>query len=635
MAQMDLYDLLKGFAVKAKSPCFVINDFLDYIKKYAERKVSQEHDWIEWAVNTEERFHSKIPDLVESGKCILLKDGREGQVFLPLYCREVIHEAYRDIDKLASAPYPTGESLKLGMPSSFARTINLNLDIGLFFNETKETPDPTEIISLQFPQTFGNALMMASMIPRKLMEIAFLTIRNFFHSRNNKEYIQHKLSSQMQGKEKILKDITDQIMVRPLDCLDDMEKSADFPYLFWTCLCPLVRNDISKKKELLAEDIAILQAISVLEVCCSFYRSKAAKKREIDAALLTLEAQMDHSPWRYTLEEIIGFTNDRGVSLLDIYSQQDLEDHINKAVTESKDNALPRWLVMRDDKTGKRWFIKKDRYLSVCTKMLHDTKERVKAAITKYWTRLMLDYSKEPAMEKDIEFDKLLERQTRIVNSTLLTMLKDSRLMLVYGEMTREQNAIAQSFLLFKDGALLPFSALFGLSRKDLLFDVKLKLPFWFSIPFIVAIIAFFRRLGGRSRARKAEAEDGEESVVTEADPGRQKELSQSVHLIQEALVPPGKTLGGYLHELEARWARLIDKKDSQNLVHDVQTLVRDNIRASLRVYKPKQITHDGLVEMADILINRNPALKSLTDQESLHLYVVLYMLKLLASRRM
>ena len=551
---------------------------------------------------------------------------------MALYCRDLIEEAYHDIDKLSGLPFPCEESIKLKVPDSFARVINLNIDMGLFFNETGESPSPSEIIMLQFPQSYGNALMVASMIPRKLMEIAFLTIRDFLHARNNKEHIQHKLSGQMQGKEKLLRDVTDMIMVRPLDCLDDMEKSADFPYLFWTCFCPLVKNDISKKKELLAEDIAVLQAVSSIEVCCSFYRAIAAKKREVDAALMKMEAHMDNSPWHYTLEEIVGFTDDRGVRLLDIYSRQDLEDYIKNATGKDKSGTLPRWLVTHDEKNGMRWFIKKNRYLSVCSKMLSDTQQRIKSAMLKRWTRLVLDYSREPAMEKDYEFDKLLERLTRNINPTLFTMLKDSRLLLVYGEMSREQKAAAQSFLIFKDGALLPFSSLFGLNRKELLSDVKLKLPFWFSVPFVVAIIAFFRNLGAKPKAnKKAGTEDGDEFVVVEPDGGG---LHQGARMIQAAIVPPGKTLNEYLGELEARWVRLIDKKAGQNLVYDVQALMRDSLRAAQKVYKLKRITRDGLQEMVDMLIGRNPALKSLAEQESLRLYMELYMLKLLLARR-
>jgi hypothetical protein len=636
MAQIELYDLLRGFAVKAKSPYIDIEDFMGYIGKYAERKSSQDHDWIEWAVNTEAQFHSRFPALVEDGKCMLLREGNEGRIFMPLYCRDLIEEAYRDIDKLASFPLPNAESLKLRIPEGFAREISLNIDMELFFNRSEDSPDFSEVILLHFPQSYGSALMVASMIPRKLMEISFLAVRNFLHTRNNGEYILHKLSGQMQGKEKILKDLLGLLMVRPLECLNDMEKSADFPYLFWTCFCPLVKNDISKKKELLADDIGVLQALSVIEVCCSFYRSAAAKQREIDAALLTLDVQMDHEPWRYTLEEIVDFTNDRGVLLLNIYPQQDLEDYIKKAISEGKDNALPRWLVMRDDKNSVRWFIKKDRYLSVCTKMLHDTQQRIKLMLFKRWSKLMLNYLKEPAMDKDYDFDKLLEQLTKKDNPTLFAMLKDPRLLLVYGEMTREQNALAQSFLLFKDGVLLPFSTIYALNRKELLYDVKLKLPFWFSIPLIVAIIAFFKRLGGRPKAgKKADAEDDETvTAETEAVGQQHADLRQSAHLIQSVIVPPGKTVEKYLSELEGRWARLINKKARQNLIFDVQALVRDNLRAAMKVYKLNQITRDGLTEMAEILISRNPALISLSDQESLRVYIELYMLKLLLSRR-
>ena len=647
MPQLDLFDLLKGFAAKVKSPYVNVGEFLVYIEKMVARKTDQDAEWVRWASNAEEQFHSRITTLVEDGRCILLPDSKGGRVFLPSYCREQIRGTYEHIDDLAGFPFPSEASLNLHMPNNYARVINLNLDMGMFFDGAEESIDPSEIVVLQFPQSFGSALLLASMIPRKLMEISLLKIRYYLQTRNNKDYVQNKLIGQIQGREKVLRGIIERIMVSPLDCLNEMERSADFPYLFWTYFCPLVKNEISKQKEFLAEDISILQAVCVIEVCCSFYRSMAAKQREIDAALMTLEVQMDHVPWRYTLEDIIGFTNDRGVSLLDIYSQQDLEEYITRAITESKHNSLPHWLVVRDDQNSMRWFIKKERYMPVCLKMINDTQQHVKAAIIKRWTKLMLDYSKEPAMETDAEFERLLERQTKIINPTLLAMLKDPRLYLVHEEMIREPNTAAlQGSLLFKNGSLLPFNVLYLLVRKEVLFDVKLHLPFWFSIPFIVAIIAFFRNLGQMKRKADRRVEGYDETIIAEQEfddasqdepvqrGRRQGSLRKSIQLILNDIVPPGKTLDEYLGELEERWLMLLDSKARQNLLQDVQSLVRDNLRSVQKVYKLKRITREGLQEMSSLLVNRNPPLQTLTEQEALRLYMELYTLNLLQNRR-
>jgi hypothetical protein len=506
-----------------------------------------------------------------------------------------------------------------------------------FFVGSGNSPEPGDIISLNFPQNFGNALLLAEMIPQKLMEISLLKVRHYLHSQNNGEYMLNKLIGQMQGKEKPIRSMIDQIMNRPLDSLDEMERSADFPYLFWTYFCPLAKGDIKKKNVLLAEDTAALQAVCIIEICCGFYRTEAAKKREKDAAFLTLEILMDRSPWHYTLEEITAFTNDRGIPLLDIYSQDDLENYILKSVNESGET-LPPWLVIHGEK-GMRWFVKKGRYLFLCAKMLAETGQEVKAAIAKHWHELIQNYEKEPSMESDAEFETLLHQQAHKINPVLQAILGDAKLQLVYEEQARVQPTVPLPVRIFVNGELLPYSVLLQLRRKELLSGIKLRLPFWYSIPFVVAIIGFlkhrvFRRTLGRKK--KASPEENESKnkngfdFVT-VEPG---ELTQSARLIESAIVPNGKTIEEYLAELERRWVLLINRKARQNLIIDVQSLLRDNIRKALKVYKLKRITRESLREMSVMLISRSPGLKHIRDQESLCMYMQLFMLQLLLQRK-
>ena len=625
---MDLFYLLKVFSARIRSPSFSIGEFLDYVGKFAAKKAVQEPEWKQWEDNAEGKFNAEILALTESGKCIVLASSKGGRIFVPAACRDLIAGAYKDIDALADSPFLNEQTLKLRMPGGFARTVLLNSDMGPFFDDQKgDGVDPGEIINLQFPHNCGNALMLASMLPRRLMEMALLKIRSYLHTRNNRDFVLNKLIGQLPGREKMLKDIVERVMIRPLDCVNEMERSADFPYLFWSYFCPLVKNDISKKNEILNDDVAALQAVCVVEICSGYYRARAAKKREVDAAFMNLEARLDKKPWRFTLDEIVGFKNDKGISLVDIYSPRKLEEYIQEAITESRDGLLPRWLVIQGATKGERWFVKKDRYVPVCIKMLQEAQQRVKAEISNNWSRLLKDYSKEPSMEKDADFEKCLEKQTKAVFPDLPAMLADPKLFLTYEEINRGQGTAHQ---LFRDGKLLPYSVLYGLDRRLLLSDVKLKLPFWYSVPILVAIIGFFKRL--RARKRAARWEDADDEI-----PGTKKEgteFQKSVTQIESSLVPPGKTLDGYLDELEERWVHLLDPDARENLVNDVHVLLRDNLRNTMRVYKLKRVSRDGLREIVEMMISRNAALRTLKEQKALQLYMELYMIKLLSTKR-
>ncbi|MDR2478547.1 MAG: hypothetical protein LBD48_04455 [Treponema sp.] len=639
----DLYPILRGYANKNNSAYIEPGLFLEFLEKYAAHKTAEQPEWDYWLEDAEAKFWNAVSSLAESGRCVLLADTPEGRIYMPFFYRHQIQEAYRDIDKLADVPFPAGESLNVVIPENQTLTVNLYTDMGSFFDaekdgsgedraddgsHQKEAGAPEQIVRLLFPQDYGSALLLESMIPQKLMEIAFLKVRHYLRSRNNKDFVLNKMIPQLQGKEKYLREFIDQIIFRPLECLDDMEKSADFPYLFWTYFCPLVKNDIKKRNEFLSEDLAALQAVCIIEVCSSFYRNQAAKKREVDVAFKTLDVRMERSPWYFTLDDIIGFTNDKDVPLLQIYSKQDLEAYIQKNISETVNNELPAWIVMQGGK-GERWFVKKEKYLAICSKMLIEARDPIKKVIIKRWSKMIKEFRKEPAMEKDAEFDRLLTSYTGSINPVLAAILDDPKLILVYEELDRVQGAIPPASRIFREGRLIPASSLYALRRRDMLTDVRILLPFWYSISFIVAILAFLKGFG-KKKSKKTAGDDAgiDNEFVTVGQEGT--ELQQSALSIQSALVPPDRTLDEYLSDLEGRWSQILDRKARQNLIYDVQALVRDNLRNAMRVHKTKRITREGLSEMAAFLVRRNSALQKLGSQNALRLYMELYMVKLL-----
>ena len=622
--------MLLDFAARTKSPSIKIDAFIDFVEKYAERKTSEGHVWMRWSHNAKPLFYDEIPGLVESGRCILEADGRDGKIFLPLYCNELIMEAYGDNARLAHNPLPSAESLKLDMPLSYARTINLKSDMGRFFEDQIKILDLPETIILQLPLDYGSAVLLSSMIPTRLMEICLYIMQHYLNTNNNKDYAVSRMLPQVKGREKALKDLVEQISTEPLNCLAEMERSADFPFLFWTFFCPLVKNELGKKQELFEEDIAALQAVFIIEVCCSFYRARAAKKRDVDSALMVLEVLMDRAPFHFTLGEIMNFTNERGIPLLDIYSKNDLEGHIQKMIGDGSEGALSSWIVIQDVKKTEQWFLKKERYLQVCNKMIIEARMPVKDAVVKRWSKHVENFSKETSMESDIEFDRLLQKLTKDLHPVLPAVLRDPKLYLVFLELDQVPGAIPPAQRIFKAGVLIPYSSLYALRRKDMLNGVKLSYPIWYSIPILVSIFLFFRKMGA---AKKIHSPEEDEAVFVIAN-DESTELGRSARLVESALVPPNKTLDEYLDELEGRWARILDKKARQNLITDVQTMLKDNIRYALKVYKYKRITREGLQDMSALLLKRSPSLKNRTDQDSLRLYMELYMLKLMLNKR-
>jgi hypothetical protein len=629
MAQKtDLYSILVSYGNKSNSPYIDIDQFLDFLERYAKRTAPEQPEWLPWTENNHVKFWAELSELVESEKCELLTDTPEGRIYMPFYYAAQVQKAYENIDDAAFLPFPSEESLGFTLRENHVRHINLETGLAAYM----ETPDDNPLILLKilFPDDFGSALFLPAMLPKRIVEAALLKIRHYLRVHGNKEYIQHKLAPQIQGREQYLQETLNKILVRPFDCFTAMEGGDEFAFLFWAHFCIFVKGDIRKKKERLSEDIAAVQAVYLIEAFNGYYKTLALKRREIELAFKQLDLHLDKAPYYYTLDNILKFTSDKGVLLLGQYSREDLEEWLKRKSTETGERSLPDLTALLGP-GGERWFIKKNRMLLLCARLLAAGRAPIQNELAKRWQKLFREYRSEAAMEKDEDFEKLLDHYLRKFCPLLSCLLEDPRLGFLYAELEKSQGGVPPASRLFDKDGLIPYSSLLLIKRKDVLRDIKMVLPLWYSIPIIMAIITFFKGFAWKNKGKKAPPEDrGEEDESAESP----KELGRAARELKAALLPPGKTLDASLEDLETRWIRLIDKQARANLVEDVKALVRDTLRKTLRVKRHIHINQALLKEMTEGIISHSPTLRNLGSQDSLRSYIELYLVKLMETVR-
>jgi hypothetical protein len=634
--RIDLYTLLKHYAEKTNSPYIDIDSFISFLEIHASRQVKEYPEWLKWIGDTNIKFHAELSSLTESGKCEILPNTAAGQVFLPYYYIEQIQQAYLTPDESAERPFPSEDSLKIHFSDDEIKIIHLDQDFVSCLEEIQDSAEPSSvIIRLVFPEKFGSALVLSSMIPRRILEMALLKIRAYLRSHGNKDYVLHKLIPRLQGREAYLHDMLGQLTSRPLDCLIKLEEGGENSSFFWVCFCSLVRNDIKKKSEFLTEDLAVIQAVYLMDICNSFYQVRAIKLRERELALKNLDLQLDAPPFLYSLEAITKFTNSKGILLMGQYSPEDLDTYIKTKTTPAVGQQMPELLIV-SGKDFERWYVKRSKLILLCMRLLNDARPRIKIALEKRWGKLIREYCKEPAMTSEEEFEKLLKGCVEKITPTLAAVLKSNWLYLVYEEISRRQTGMAEISKLYVDGRLASYAALLLLNRKNIQIDIRMLLPFWYAIPILVAIISFFKRLQGKSGGAKQireirnsieeEPEEYEEPPPQDRDPVR--ELRRAARELEKELVPAEHTIDTYLRELENGWGRLLKKQARENLAEDVNSLIRDRLRQKLRLKKHMTINEDTLNEIALGIISSTPSLKNLSGQESLRLYIVAYLIK-------
>jgi len=106
-------------------------------------------------------------------------------------------------------------------------------------------------------------------------------------------------------------------------------------------------------------------------------------------------------------------------------------------------------------------------------------------------------------------------------------------------------------------------------------------------------------------------------------------EFSQMARAAEKAMLPAGRTLDEQLRALAARWNTLLDPVAKANLTEDINSLVRDYLRTTLRSMRPSAFTPDRIEMMAANLADR-PNLLKIRNHQSLEEYIRLYMVKML-----
>ncbi|MDR1803207.1 MAG: hypothetical protein LBQ94_06320 [Treponema sp.] len=624
----DLYSILVFYADKINSPFITVTSLLEFLENLSKKQSGDNSIWYSWVKDRAMKFWSEISNLTGAGKCELITRGEVNQIYMPYFYEELLDKAYQETDKSADQPFFSEESLRITVPENEILTLASEYELLSLLEGTDSTAKILEII---FPGDFGSAVVLTDMIPERLSGIALNKIKNYLMRYGNKEYALNKLTTQLQGREVYLREVLDKLADQPLDLYPDIEAGGETFYIFWSHFSAFVKSEIEKKREHLPMDIAAYQASYIIDVVTRYFKALAAKLRESDTAFKALENHLSKAPFIYTMDEILKFNNSKGEPLLGKYTHGELEAWLRQKTTESADGRLPQIVVMPGAAKNDQYFISKEKIPSLCTRYLSDARLKVNDAVTKHWTRLITEYEKEPAMENNSDFEKLLLKYLERLSHDLMEMIANPKVALIYQEMEQDGNVVPFSVRIFEHGRLLPYSTFLNISRKDLLRDIKLSLPFWYSFSILRGLVNFFKKFGKKKSNTRDEENDEPEVQQERAHSG---DLRSAARELEASIIPQGYSLEDYLEKLQERWSKIIDPKARKNLIDDVNNLVRDYMRRTLKIQKQFRPSRETLNQMATELVRRNQALSTLSDRDSLIVYLELQMVKFMENYR-
>ena len=622
---IDVLQLLKSYAQKNHTYDIGYRNFAITLSKQfraADQTVPLYRDLV---LNPDVVLVPKLMQLAQKREIALLLSGNEiDTIRLPESCVNSLIAEYTRIEESPEIPFPDEDTLKLSIPPEWILTIGIDDEFKRVLDVEANNTIP--ICRISFPEGIKSMIIPVEILKTKLLEFAILKIRHYLRKGANKDYIQQRLLGAFPTKDMMVRDSMTGILIKPYDLISEIQNAkSDFTFPFVAYLNNSIRKDIMSKGELTPDDIAVLQASYILDLFTNYHKSKAQRYFDRENAFKTLDLLLGKTPYAYSIDDICDFRDSQSRPLLGKYTREELEDWLKEKTQAKDEKHLPQILILTVK--GQQLFIKLEFFLPYMVNLINSVRPGVRSKIIQEWQNLMYQFEKIPAMLSDENFNTYLSYKIDEINPALSQALASGFAPLVYQEIYGSRGEKNNLFPLFGNLKQAPLNVLLHLDRQQLLTDVKILLPIWYTIPLLSWFYKLIKKLG-KKKPKQAQTKR-QEQPGAKPESNRALEFSQIAGKLEKDIVPQNYTMDQYMMLLIDKWNTLINPEAKRNLVEDINSLVRDYLRKTLRSMKPSSLTLERIDSMANNLL-RVPALMQIKNHGALREYIKTYFLKLL-----
>jgi hypothetical protein len=630
---VDLYLLLRQYAQKNSTWEIPFTGFVESVQRMAKAYVGKSAEIAAYAERAEPKVVAQLHNLVGEKRVALIEsESRIHQILLPDRFIEPIKAEYRKMQESAEVPFPEEEALKLSIPPEWVQGISLETDLPAVL--MREELPAVPLCRITFPSSSKPIIVLTEQIKAGLLEFAVVKLRAYLRKGSNYEFTRRKLLAAFQNKEMILKDAFNLVLTRPYDAVEQMRMSkSDMTFSFWAYLVSHVRQDLMKRGERTPEDLSYLQALSIAEFFNNFYKGQAQKAMELEAAFKVFDLAVRRSPYIYQYQDLTAFADQGGRPLMGRYSKEEFDEYLAAKVKAKDYTRLPE-IVSYQTAQARRYYTAKDRLLTLSMKLLSEAREAIRGQLMGEWYKAMGNFESLPEMFEDEAYVRDLNARLEKTSPVLSVLIKEKFILLAYVEFRGTKEALPELDKLFEKGELAPIDQLLALPRKGLLTDVRILLPFWYSIGLVVSLMRLFKSMRKKKgTAATTRSSSSPEAQAVEAAKGasgqdRQRELREAAVRVEKAVVPQGMGLDDWLVELESKWNTLLNPQAKRDLTEDVNSLVRDYLRGVLRTLRGSTFTDERVAQLAETLAGSQSLIK-IRNAQALKSYIVGYIVRL------
>ncbi len=668
MPSTDLiFALLKQFAMKKKSSNLDFVEFVAFCQKYAEKFGDKDPEIERLRSLTGGEIVEQLNMLAAEGKVTLHNDKQSiTTIEILSFFSDAIQRAYKKLEKNSELPFPSEESLGLTLPVTLVTAINIKSDL-VSLLVRKDLTD-TGIIRLLFPDDISSLVITAGLLSHKMLEYSVQKIKIYLNQQKNSAYMQQKLRAIFKQIGLVLKELYNKVLTRPGQAVSSIIEPTDFSFRFWAHLTSLIIQEFRAKDNKLAEEQSICQAAYLLDFYNVHYQGIAQKKKESETALRYLELRLRKQPYFFTITDIYDLKDSKGILLTRKYSKEALHEFLEQELHINEGQNLPELIRLKTE-NKKQYYIHKEVILPLCLKKIYETAREYKEIYVEEWTLLLKEFKKSEIMTNDIAFLHDLETRLKSEDTLLHALLNFDILFLALEEAEVSYEVAQEAERLFdkKHRSLAPLDNILGLERKALLAEARMHLPIWEAFPIIKYFIAFFKRLFmGKSRSRvvgqrvfaaahgasqpatgkinntkgrqlktEARLKESRGEISVKKPPSPKAQLAayrKALSGLKEHFVGKGITMEQKLADLTAKWNPLYDKLAKQNLVEDVNSMIRDYLRSLKRGFKVQPPDVQRIQNLAKTLA-QNKSFNKIKKKEYFLRYIEIYMIKSLSEK--
>jgi len=628
----NLSSIIRYYAEKQNSPFIDFKEFSIWIKKYAEKKVEEQAELVKYLGDPSGTLTAELQGLAEKHIAAVIENNNKKVIVSIAFLSLKYSERYKEIAKDFTVPYLTEFDLPKKIPFEILERKKAQ-DYVTECIQNQNTKTQT-VYFLEFLREVPAMVIPSSVPIQKLIEISQAKILRMMRKEDYHDYLLKKIRSSNPTREISIKHFFTTYINPEFSGFYDFTNDDD--YYLWNQLCYLLRVDFEKLQDRTIEDYNVLQSIQISEAYNSYLKEQMQVAKRRENALKALKTNLEQSPFFYSSNQILKFHDESGRLLYGQYSEEDLKDFLQKETTEAEEKRLPELLVFKVE-SGTKYYVYKANVISLVVRLCNEAHGTIESILIDEWYRAMLDYEKLPEMNDDAKFEQRLENLVEEKSPVLYSLLNANFMSFLAYEKYNDE--ALQTFQIFADDKLLPYTDLLMLKRTNILSESKAKLPFIFSLPILSWIIGLFKNKK-KDKAKESTAvvvknPFDEEESTSEHKQGqtRQQSLAEQAVKVAKEMIPEGSTLDRELNYLNKQWNKLITKEASMNLTEDVNSLIRDYTRKVCRTISASSFTKTRIESLAETLV-KTPNLQKIGEEKALKEYIELYMLRLVSNSR-